>query len=772
MRYRARAWRRTHRPGAALLAVAVALTGGLVLALVAGAVRTESAPDRYTAAHPGADFDVTIEQAAGAPRLEELRDLSAIDRVEMATFVFGGLVAEGQEVPIEALVFAGTPTAIGGEIATGRAPREPGEFAVTPAFIQLTQAQLGDQLTLLTISSEQAAELGFDVPEPDGPVLPATLVGVIEPLASELADATPLAVFPVELLDAGDIGIAASPAVADLAPGATVDDLRIQLDALDDGDAFSIESAAVVTEDVQVAVAAQAQALAVLAGIVALAAIVVLTQALSRQVRPTAAEDKALRAVGLLRRQVLLEPVGRAMAPVAIGSAGAAVLAILASGTFPSGFARRIEPDPGLRADPLVHLAGAVLFGAALLALVALLRATTRPPSDRESPRAVDRLATWSPSPQAGVGVRFAFGRDGRTGSVAAPLAGVVAVVGLVAAALTFGSNLDRLLDEPARYGERYDLTVGAGGGVLPDGLVEALEASPAVSGLAQYMVTTVQVESDSLGLVGMDIRKGDLAPEVLEGRLPQAPDELVLGSRAATDLDVGVGDIVTLQAAGGSYDLRLSGIAVLPGVEEAGDLGQIGAVTAAGMVRLDPDEQMSSALIGLAPGADRDEIMAIVESFGLSAGRFDVPAEIVNLRRVDETPYLVAAIVALLAVLSIGHLVVTAARRHRFDFAVLRAFGATRRWLRGVVHWQATAMAVVALVLAVPLGVAMGGVLFGPYAQRIGARPDAAVPIGWLAALAAGLLLVTNLAVARVARTVSRRPPGRLLDRDPGDAQ
>ena len=84
---------------------------------------------------------------------------------------------------------------------------------------------------------------------------------------------------------------------ADLAPGADLDDLRAQLNALPGGEVFAIEESAVVAEEVRVAVAAQAQALAVLATIVALAAIVVLTQVLSRQLRPTAAEDEVLRAV-------------------------------------------------------------------------------------------------------------------------------------------------------------------------------------------------------------------------------------------------------------------------------------------------------------------------------------------------------------------------------------------------------------------------------------------------------------------------------------------
>jgi predicted lysophospholipase L1 biosynthesis ABC-type transport system permease subunit len=256
----------------------------------------------------------------------------------------------------------------------------------------------------------------------------------------------------------------------------------------------------------------------------------------------------------------------------------------------------------------------------------------------------------------------------------------------------------------------------------------------------------------------------------VIEGRLPQTPDELALGSRGARDLDVDVGAVLRLRGPEGEQELRVSGIAILPGVEEAGLLGRIGLLTVDGMARLAPDEEMSSALIELAQGADRDDIEAVVAPFGMSAGRFDTPAEIVNLRRVDSTPYLVAGIVGLLAVLSIGHLVVTSARRHRFDLAVLRAFGATRAWLGGVVHWQATAIAALAVLLAVPLGVGVGTALYGPYAERIGARPDAAIPAGWLVLLAVGLLVVTNLAVVRLARTVSRRSTARLLDREAGE--
>ena len=553
MRYRARAWRRTHRAASALLAIAVALTGGLVLALVGGAARTASAPDRFTAAHPGADFDVTIEQGEGAPRLEELRALPALDRVEMATFVFGGLVQEGNPAPLESLVFAGSPTAVGGEVREGREPSEPTEFAVTPSFLEVSGAALGDQFTLLTISGEQAAEFGFDVPEPAGPTLDRH-PGRRHRAARQRPRRR-----------VADRGVPRDPPrrgrhrhrgqPGHRRPGAGGEPRRPPRPAQRPPGRRGVRHR-VGRGGGRGGAGGGGGAgpgLAVLAAIVALAAVVVLTQVLSRQLRPTTAEDEVLRAVGLPRRQVLLEPVGRAVVPVAVGTVGAAIVAIVASRAFPSGFARRVEPDPGIRVDGLVHVVGALAFGVGLLALVAVLRrGTGAGAAESDAPRAVDRLASWAPSPRAGIGVRFAFGRDGRTGSVAAPLAGVVAVVALVAAALTFGASLDRLIDEPARYGERYDLGIGAGGGVLPDGVVDALDASPAVAGLAQYMATTVQVGSDALGLIGMDIRKGDLAPEVLEGHLPQAPDELALGSRAARDLHVDVGDVVTLRGPGG----------------------------------------------------------------------------------------------------------------------------------------------------------------------------------------------------------------------------
>ena len=68
--------------------VAVA-AGAVVLVLVAGAVRTATAANRYEEAQ-GDRYDVTMEQAEGRPRTAEVEALPAVAAVETATFLFGG----------------------------------------------------------------------------------------------------------------------------------------------------------------------------------------------------------------------------------------------------------------------------------------------------------------------------------------------------------------------------------------------------------------------------------------------------------------------------------------------------------------------------------------------------------------------------------------------------------------------------------------------------------------------------------------------------------
>src|SRR5207244_12260984 len=67
-------------------------------------------------------------------------------------------------------------------------------------------------------------------------------------------------------------------------------------------------------------------------------------------------------------------------------------------------------------------------------------------------------------------------------------------------------------------------------------------------SGVAQPPETPT-IDGHSVGLVGVDERKGSLGPVMLEGRFPTRPDEIALGRRSLRALDKRVGDRVDVVA-------------------------------------------------------------------------------------------------------------------------------------------------------------------------------------------------------------------------------
>ena len=745
----------------------VAVVCGVALALVAGAIRTATVVDRYESSRPFI-YDVEIEQQSGAPRFDDLESLSAIEDVEAATFVFGALISPGREEPAPALVFAGSLAPVGGGLREGRLATdgEPGEFAATESVVDELGLSLGDHMQLVTVSQAQSDAVGFDVDVPDGPTVTATLVGVIEEAAGEADGSSGIALFDRSLLEVGDIGIAATVASASLVPSATLDELRQQLDGLPAAEAFSIREAELIPDDVRTAVDAQARGVIVLAVIVVGAAVVVLAQLLGRQLRLVDREQEVLRSIGFTRVQTVGEPLCRAALVVGLGSLGAVAVAITASGAFPLGFAREFEPDRGVRFDPLAHVVAAALLAALVIGVLSLLLVGSRAAtSDRRPTPLVDRAVRSAPTAPTATAVRFAFGRGTRAGSTGTSLAGLVLIVGLAAAALTFGANLVRLLDEPERYGANFDLAIGQGGESVPDEVVDGLDEDPDVAAVMLYGATTAGVGSRSVGIVGMDPVRGDLLPEIIEGRLPQGGDEIALGRRVANDLGVDVGDDVELARGSSGLTFRITGIAIITSMEESDLMGRNGLVTEEGLLRIDPEDGMSSAVFDLSPDAPPDAADHLAARLGVAIDPGDTPSDIVNLDRVRPVPFLVAGIIGALAILTVGHLMLVAVRRRQHDFAVLRAFGATHGWVRRVVHWQATLMTTLAVVLAIPIGVAAGAVLYRPYAENIGARSDVAVPIVWIAGTLFVLVASANVVAEVSARRLRRSRPARVLN-------
>jgi hypothetical protein len=766
IRYRLWSWAGRRCRTLSVLAVLAAVAVAVALTLVAGTLRTLTAADRLTADW-GSTYDVGLQQDSGRPRATELSRLDAVASIDIATFVFGGLQRGDQQA--DALVFVGTPEAVGTRVVEGRSPDadHPGEFLASRSFMTGTGAELGDEFHLITLTQEQGDTSGFDTDEPAGPSLDATLVGVIAGPGDDLdGDGYAIALFPSALLDVGDIGVSGSQAAVALAPGATIDDLRAQIDALPQSQVFSLSPAEIVPADVREAVNVQGQGLGVLAAIVTIAALAVLGQVLSRQLRLTTDERSVLRGLGYTRGQLRFEQASRAAVVVLAGTLAAAALAYAASGTFPTALAGRVEPAPGRRLDLAVHALGAVAFGLALVLWVTLSHvADARRARAVPSAGLIERLVPSLPSAPATTALRFAFGSStGVARGAKTPLVGITLVCCVLFGALTFGTNLRAMVDDPSTYGVNFDLGLGQGGDEIPADVQADLTASPDVAGLTLYGTTSLVIDAESLAVIGMRPLVGSLVPEVVRGRLPVGDDEIALGPVAARDLGLDVGDELRGTGAAGPRTLRVTGVALIPGIGGADVLGEVGLVTEGGFTSLDPDATMGEAAIGLTPDAPPGAAERISALTGMAAGQFDRPSKIANLDRIRTIPSMVALAVGALGVLSLGQLMLVAVWRRRRDFAVLRAVGAPRRWLTSVVHWQATLTSAVILGVALPAGALAGASLHRRLAEQIGTRPASSAPILELAATFAGLLVLANLAAAVAAHRVRRDSPSEVL--------
>ena len=128
-------------------------------------------------------------------------------------------------------------------------------------------------------------------------------------------------------------------------------------------------------------------------------------------------------------------------------------------------------------------------------------------------------------------------------------------------------------------------------------------------------------------------------------------------------------------------------------------------------------------------------------------------PAE---LRQLDAAKtYLLGALVVGFAILLavFVHALWTRVHANRHDLAVLRVIGCTRRQLDAITAWQAAPFAVGAILLGIPLGIALGRFAFRQFAQSLAVVDDVTISGAVLAVLAGAVVVAAVIAdVAAVA--------------------
>jgi predicted lysophospholipase L1 biosynthesis ABC-type transport system permease subunit len=99
------------------------------------------------------------------------------------------------------------------------------------------------------------------------------------------------------------------------------------------------------------------------------------------------------------------------------------------------------------------------------------------------------------------------------------------------------------------------------------------------------------------------------------------------------------------------------------------------------------------------------------------------IPVEVNRLRQVNWLPRILARLLTTLAVLAVGHALVTNVRRRRRELAVPKTLGFDRRQIGATVAWQASTLATVGLIVGIPAGLVIGNLVWRQAANGSASR-------------------------------------------------
>ncbi len=771
-----------------VLALLVAVATGTVVASVAGARRTESAMDRFVAFSRPEDVYV---QAPDSVTAEKVAALPQVVDHGRSPFVFLTRTPDGADAG-SVVTFAAADERIFRtmnrvDVIRGRQARtdDPTEVVVNELAARRLHLGVGSPLTLYAYNLDQvlgSATSGGTPGVPAGPTFTVRVVGVVR---------APADVNPGPDVDVSYLGqqvVVLTPAFLRTyatALGAGVHDLqgmegvRIRLrHGLADLGAFTAAARPLIGDQGQILVGGdtataavstgraihfQALALLAFAALAGLAALVIVGQALARQVTLDSAEHPTLRALGMDPASMVLAAILPTAVIATAGVLAGVALAGVASPLFPMGLAGQAEIHPGLSLDPAVLGLGALAAEAAVLVRAGLAarraaRRVTAGPAAVNPPARRWRLATslasaGLPAPaSSGVGMALDPGQGAATIPVrSAMVAGSTAVAGVMVA-LTFALSLNGLVHDPRRQGWNWDVLVGnpnSQAGAAAE-IVPRLADNPLVGAFSGVVpVESIEVAGHQVEAGAVDDVKGDVFPTVVQGRAPRAADEIALAGATLAATGRRIGDTVDVKAGDRSQVLRIVAQVVAPTAGNLATSMSKGAVlTVAGARRLVPDVAPASVFaVRYAPGADRQAAFASLERDfpRLVLGPVTAP-EVQNLRRVAGLPYILAALLIVLGGAAMAHALVTTIRRRRRDLAILKTLGFVRRQVNATVAWQASTLAVVAVVVGLPLGLAVGRWSWALVVTQLGTSSGPVTPV-----VAAALALPLTLAVANL---------------------
>jgi hypothetical protein len=269
-----------------------------------------------------------------------------------------------------------------------------------------------------------------------------------------------------------------------------------------------------------------------------------------------------------------------------------------------------------------------------------------------------------------------------------------------------------------------------------------------------------------------------------VDGHLPASASEITLGATTERHVGAHVGSVVSVTAprpGGGSRtsSFRVVGTTSFPPDSGAGGLGTgavftfggyFGAECALGpahatCLKAATTNSGGVYLLRFAPGAaGREALGRLAREYGSNISYPVTPANLVNFREAVNFPLILGLVLIVFGVATLVHALVVSVTRRRRETGLLKTLGFVRRQIAFAISWQTTTVALVGIVVGVPVGIALGRVIWQAFARNLGVLPESMTTTWAIVAVAGGALVVANLLAVGPAVAASRSRPAALL--------
>src|SRR5829696_1127406 len=352
------------------------------------------------------------------------------------------------------------------------------------------------------------------------------------------------------------------------------------------------------------------------------------------------------------------------------------------------------------------------------------------------------------------IALRGAWGTRRRlAGTALAVVLGVAFLTGTLVLGDTLRANFDDLFAETTAGTDavvRNPTTLSRGDAMVEEGSFVDASVVDTVAGVDGVEQAVGQVQGYA-ALIGDDgeaiggngpprlasnwVDDPDLNPyRLVEGRAPEADDEVVVNRGAAESGGLALGDRVTVQTPA-AVEVTIVGIATFGDADGLGETTFTAFTMDEAQRRLTGgDDRVSSVLVDAADGVAQDELVERIRDV-LPAGTEVLSGDELAQEQTDDinedflgmlTTFLTvfAGIALLVAAFSIDNTFSILVAQRTREMALLRAVGATRRQVLTAVAIEALAVGIVGSLVGLAAGLGVAGLLKGLFDAVGGALP------------------------------------------------